>query len=210
MAKATIAGERHNSSEDAEKIQVMVESKKFDALFVEGREWIILDKSVKSSRFSYPFFVIGFAEWLTYSSITYASKKNVRATAEKLGIPINTTIDAPLPVIFNWKGVWKRRIFLPFLLFFGYVTLFAACLLFRFFGMVLFIVLPIFYFLWFTRNSKRNEFMANSIVNDINSKNFKNVLVSCGEEHVDGLAKYIRQASIDVEILYLRHSTSEN
>jgi Ca2+/Na+ antiporter len=129
----------------------------------------------------------------------YASKKGVLASAEKLGVPVFTTIDAPLPVLFNMTNIWIRRLLFPLLVFFfALVTLYGP-LLYRLVGMIFLMLSPFLYFAVFAHNKKRDDFMANYIVEKVKKNRYNNILVSCGDAHVDGIARDLEAYGIEVD-----------
>lgn len=208
MAKAKIVGEYHSSSKNVEEFKRMVESKSYDAVFIEDREDKIFDKNIKPG-FGYSFFLLGFAEMVALFRL-YASKKSIRALAEQLGIPVFTTIDAPLPVLFNMTNVWIRRFLFPILVFlFALLTLYGP-FFFRLAGLILLMVSPLLHFAVFVANKKRDDFMANSILEKIRTNNYSNVLVGCGNSHIDGIARNLRQAGVEVDSLKREKSRFES
>jgi len=208
MAKTKIVGEYHNSSKDVEEFKNMVESKNYDAVFFEDREDRIFDKNIKLG-FSYSFFLLGHTEFVALSR-SYASKESILASAEKLGIQVFTTIDAPLPVLFNMTNVWIRRFLFPVLVFvFALLTLYGPFFS-RLIGLIFLMISPFLFFAVFVVNNKRNDFMANYIAEKIKTNNFSNVLVGCGNTHVDGIARNLRQAGIEVDSLKREKSRFES
>lgn len=207
MTKAKIVGETHSSLKDAAELKGMAESENYDAIFLEGREDKIFDKSRKRS-FSYSFFLLGFAEVSALFRF-YASKESIKSTADKLGIPIFTTIDAPLPIIFNMTNIWIRRFLFPLIVFFTLVLILWGDLYSRLTGVIILMASPLLHFSVFAMNKKRNDFMANYIVEKINTNNYTNILVGCGNSHVDGIARNLRQAGVEVETIKRRRSRLE-
>lgn len=199
VIKAMVVGEIHTSSKNVRKLKRMVESKKYDAVFIEGREDKIFDESVKTG-FGYSFFLMGFAEFMPLLKL-YARKKSVAEAAEKLGIPVFTKIDASLPVIFTMSNVWIRRALFPLLVALSVFPILWDSL--RLGGLIFLIASPIIYFGLLVRsvNEKRDGFMANYIIGKVEANDYGNILVSCGDSHVDGIARHLKQAGMVVDIV---------
>ena len=196
MVKAKIVGEFHTSKN--EELKRVVESENYDAIFIEGREDKIFDKSIKPG-FGYSFFLLGFAEVVALSRF-YADKKNFLASAEKLGIPVFSNIDAPLPIIFNMTNIWIRRFLFPFLvLLSALLTLYGPFFSRLLIGMILLMASPLIFFYVFVVNNKRNDFMANSIIEKVKNNEYNNILVSCGDTHVDEIARNLKKHGIEVD-----------
>lgn len=201
MTKAKIVGEPHYSLKRTEELRRLVESKNYDAIFLEGREDRTSNMIDTGKRlgcpFGYPFFVMGLGEWMVLLRI-YSSKKSVLSSAKRLGIPVFTTIDAPIPMIFNMSNTWLRRILPPLFVFLSLFLIFHCWLVC---GLVMLIMSPLLYLsiLIQSVNEKRNEFMTDYIIEKIKTNNYSNILVSCGALHIDGIARRLKERGIQVE-----------
>jgi len=101
MVKAKIVGETHVSQKDIKRLEEIIESENYEAIFVEGRENKILESS--SPSISYIFFLFGWLEWLLLQKL-YAGKERIYKLAKERNIIIFDSIDATLPQIFRMSN----------------------------------------------------------------------------------------------------------
>ncbi len=72
---------------------------------------------------------------------------------------------------------------------------------FRLVGYVVLCTSPLlsFVFVIQSANMKRDVYIANSIIEKVKANNYSNILINCGNAHVSGIAKNLKQAGIEID-----------
>lgn len=221
--KAIIQGEFHASNKDAKEL-LDRDTTESDAIFIEGRG----DEIHLESSASYYLWLIGYLSLeLIYTTSRWIRKTlfndrwEVKQKAESRGLAVEDEIDAELNDVWALAdGTTRHRLYYLALL----LMLFA--LIWPFFGEPLFGIpsgvtsvvltwlIPIGYsagviIFCLAADGVRDEIMANSITEISRDEDYQEVLVLCGQEHVEGISKQLEKEGWDVRSCDSKHPLSE-
>lgn len=211
--KAIVQRDFHASNKDAKEL-LDRDTTTSDAIFIEGRgNDIRLERST-----SYLLWLIGYLSLeIIYSAsnwirqILFRDSWDIRKAASSRGLTIEDEIDAELNEVWTLaEGPTRRRLYYLVLLlmlftlvwpFFGESTFGIPA---GFISVILAWLLPLGYsagvvMFCLAVDGVRDDIMTNSIKEISKNEDYREVLVLCGQEHVEGISNQLEEEGWDVD-----------
>ena len=220
--KAIIQGDFHASNKDAKKL-LSRDTTATDAIFIEGRgDNIHLQRSA-----AYLLWLIGYLSLeIIYTTSNWIRETlfndhwEIRGAAISRGLAVEDEIDAELNEVWNLIHETARRQF-----YYLALLLMLFTLIWPFFGdpvlgipagfiaVILAWLIPIGYsagvIFRLSSDGVRDEIMSNSISEISENEDYQEVLVLCGQEHVDGISNRLEEEGWEVHSYDSVHPLSD-
>jgi len=217
--RAKVQGEFHTSKADRELLLDQVNTD-VDALFIEQRE-----DTITPDRWTLGYIAFVTGAFLIYwlQAVLYDGPK----IKEQVEVPVHDNIDTPLPSLYSripqkWRllaGVSSAGIFAYGLFLvnwqFPFITLPNSATTVLTLGIKPFVVLGAVLVYSFTmifveerKIGHRDQNMAQAITEISEEEGYENVVVSCGEAHLDRLPELLKENGWEVSINQSEHSTA--
>lgn len=208
--EAIIQGEAHTSKNDRDALLDRI-SEDTDCVFIEGRaDNISLDKITPG----YAFFLAGMILYLGF--IRYVRHLRMTPLEEELegrGVAYCNEIDKEIPEIYRDMPEWPKYVFIGIyliilaFLFQGDIPLFIRFGVFgisTLIGFILILFSPMAYFATVIQLEAilvggRDETMATAITEAADKEGMNEILISCGQEHVDPIEMKLEDKRIRVK-----------
>lgn len=199
MTDAKIMGEIHHSSEHVNDLAQTMNEGDYDAIFFENRRSNLFDEETKLS-YKYILFLFGYIEWFIMNKLIYADKSPAIESARKNGVEVFRETDASIPTVFRMGNDFKKNFLfylLPICLGLFFLLPFSPTKT----GVVILSALFIYPFIYFAivvQSAKpREDHMSNFVIDKTEEKDFNNILISCGDDHVNSIASKLENSGIN-------------
>jgi len=206
--KALVHGDFHASTKDAKSL-LNRDTRSTDAVFIEGRSDTI---KVENYSAGYILWLIGYLSLeLIYATSAWIRRVlpggdfDVREEARSRGIAVEDEIDAELHEVWSLAEPTRRRyLYYHSLLVAAYVLTYP---LYGSIGVTLVLLawlIPLGYsagvlIFGVAHDGLRDDIMSESVVDIAEREDYEEVLVFCGQSHVEGITEQLLEEGWDVE-----------
>lgn len=211
--KAIVQGEIHTAQRDQQNLYDQ-RTEETDALFIEGRSDSI---ELEHKSAGYLIFLLGYVSLELFYLLTRSlgktlpttSEWSIRKAAKGEGWPIHTDIDAELHEMWEMTDREIRWVLYVVAAIMGAIALVQAIfdmsvLIFpdSLFPAVVIVLIPFVYsgfaVVLLGGDEQRDEIMSESIKRETEGQDYSEVLILCGDSHVEGITERLEESGWEV------------